>query len=139
MKILVCLHKYLYFIPIIVCFDKKFTLQEYLLYVRYKVLTVLLLKIHIRDVTLCHQASGSQSFEGFECFCIKEQLVQDLILDSETVKNKAGRHLSTITAPHTRILVSAALVSSVQIPFSFHFIYLVFQQSTKVDMELVNK
>lgn len=122
MKILVCLYKYLYFIPIIViivCFDKKFTLQEYLLYVRYKVLTVLLLKIHIRDVTVCHKASGSQCFEGFWCFCIKEQLVQVLILDSETVKNKAGRHLSNITAPHTRILVSAALVPSVQIPICY--------------------
>jgi len=98
MKILVCLYKYLYFIPIIViivCFDKKFTLQEYLLYVRYKVLTVLLLKIHIRDVTVCHKASGSQCFEGFWCFCIKEQLVQVLILDSETVKNKAGRQAGT--------------------------------------------
>lgn len=68
MKILVCLYKYLYFIPIIVfivCFDKKFTLQEYLFYVRYKVLTLLLLKIYIRDVTLCQQARGSQCFEGF--------------------------------------------------------------------------
>jgi hypothetical protein len=52
-------------IVIIVCFDKKFTLQEYLLYVRHKILTVLLLRIHIRDVTLCHQASGDQCFEGF--------------------------------------------------------------------------
>jgi hypothetical protein len=39
-------------IVIIVCFDKKLTLQEYLFYVRYNVLTVLLLKIHVRDVTV---------------------------------------------------------------------------------------
>lgn len=52
-------------IVIIVCFDKKVTLQEYLFYVRYKVLTLLMLKIRIGDVTLCHQASSSQCFEGF--------------------------------------------------------------------------
>jgi len=49
-------------IVIILCFDKKFTFQEYLFFVRHKVLTVLLLRIHIRHVTLCHQASCSQCF-----------------------------------------------------------------------------
>jgi len=43
MKLLDCLHKYLYFMPIIVIiiyFVKIFTLQEYLFCGRYKVLTM---------------------------------------------------------------------------------------------------